>query len=227
MKPGQFGVTAFFASAASYGSVEMIREAGAAFDRPSWHAWGLTIHAVLQVASLALFAFFTIGRSEPIRRVRRPAVFAACALALGSFGLLREPPESVSTAGVLVGDAIVILFGAWLVVAVTRLGRCFGILPDARGLRTSGPYAIVRHPVYLGEIGVCAGLVIAAPSLWNLLAGTGFVVGQAVRMRLEELALTEAFPEYAEYAATTPRLIPFINSRFITARIPSQTTDNA
>ena len=35
-----------------------------------------------------------------------------------------------------------------------------------------------------------------------------FVCAQAIRMRLEELALVAEFPEYAAYAAATPRILP-------------------
>jgi protein-S-isoprenylcysteine O-methyltransferase Ste14 len=37
-----------------------------------------------------------------------------------------------------------------------------------------------------------------------------FVAAQAIRMRLEELALGREFPEYAAYAVATPRLLPRI-----------------
>jgi protein-S-isoprenylcysteine O-methyltransferase Ste14 len=66
----------------------------------------------------------------------------------------------------------------------------------------------VRHPVYLGEIGACAGLVIASPTLANATLLGLFGAAQAVRMRFEERALAGAFPEYAEYAARTSGLVP-------------------
>ena len=96
----------------------------------------------------------------------------------------------------------------WLLVSVLFLGRCFGVLPEARGLVTSGPYRFIRHPVYLGEIGACAGLAIAAPSPANAGALTALIVAQFVRMRLEERALTQAFPEYAGYVSRTTRFLP-------------------
>ena len=54
-----------------------------------------------------------------------------------------------------------------------------------------------------------AGLVIGAPALRNLIAMATLVVAQAIRMRLEERALEDAFSEYAAYAARTPRLFPW------------------
>jgi protein-S-isoprenylcysteine O-methyltransferase Ste14 len=50
--------------------------------------------------------------------------------------------------------------------------------------------------------------VLGAPSAWNLTAAVVLLGAQLVRMRLEERALETEFPEYAAYAAHTPRLIP-------------------
>ena len=109
----------------------------------------------------------------------------------------------------LAGEIVTLVSCAWLLVAAFALGRCFGILPEVRGLVTHGPYRLVRHPVYLGELGACAGLVLAAPSGWNFAVAVAFAAAQAVRIRLEERALQAEFPEYCEYAASTPRLVPW------------------
>jgi protein-S-isoprenylcysteine O-methyltransferase Ste14 len=66
----------------------------------------------------------------------------------------------------------------------------------------------VRHPVYLGELVACAGLLLAAPTTWNAFVAAVFAGAQALRMRLEENELSLQFPEYPGYAAETPRLVP-------------------
>lgn len=211
MKFGRIAIPALFVTAAFFAASAALDELRGTLDTPSAQAWALTAHGGLKLAALILFAFLTIGRPAALRRTRDPLAFAACALALGGFGLLREPTEAASTFIVVAGDIATVVFGVWLVVAVATLGRCFGVLPEARGLVTHGLYSVVRHPLYLGEIGVGAGLIVAAPSAWNLVGGAAFVFGQAWRMRLEEKALTREFPEYAAYAEKTPRFIPLVN----------------
>jgi protein-S-isoprenylcysteine O-methyltransferase Ste14 len=129
----------------------------------------------------------------------------------------RGTPEGV----VLAGDLVAVAFCVWLLVSVFSLGRCFGVLPEARGLVTTGPYRLMRHPVYLGEIGACGGLAIAAASLANSAALAALIIAQAVRMRMEERALTQAFSQYAEYAAKTPRFVPRLGLFRIARVVPT------
>jgi protein-S-isoprenylcysteine O-methyltransferase Ste14 len=94
------------------------------------------------------------------------------------------------------------------VVSLLALGRFFGVFPEARGLATHGPYAYVRHPLYLAEIIVVVGLVLPVLSLWTVALMIAFVGLQYWRALLEERALTAAMPEYASYAERTWRIIP-------------------
>ena len=57
---------------------------------------------------------------------------------------------------------------AWQVAAKVTLGRSFGLLPAARGLVTSGPYRVVRHPIYLGYLITHLAFVAANPTMWNV-----------------------------------------------------------
>lgn len=180
---------------------------------PTLKAWSVAGYSFLKLGVVLAFSFFVFVREPARKPARSPIAFAACAAAVGAVVALQGPPASASTPSILAGELVTLISCGWLLAAVLTLGRCFGVLPEARGLVTRGPYSVVRHPVYLGELGACAGLVLAAPTVWNLGVALVFAAAQAVRMRLEETALAEEFPEYAAYAAATPRLIPRIAAR--------------
>jgi protein-S-isoprenylcysteine O-methyltransferase Ste14 len=201
-------VPAVFAIAAASTGVHAAGNLGHALTQPTTRAWLVALYGVLRTGVALAFAVFTVGRSAPQQPSRSPIAFAACALAIAAVIAFAGPSTSTPDGVVLAGELIAVVFCVWLLISVLFLGRCFGVLPEARGLVTHGPYRLVRHPVYLGEIGACAGLALAAPSIFNAGVLAVLTSAQAVRMRLEERALTRAFPDYEDYATRTPRLIP-------------------
>jgi hypothetical protein len=76
-------------------------------------------------------------------------------------------------------------------------------------LTDSGPYAIVRNPLYIGTLTAAAGFVIASRR-WELgvvFLATFLLVYLPV-VELEEQHLRTLFPDYAVYAARVPKLVP-------------------
>ena len=71
-----------------------------------------------------------------------------------------------------------------------------------------GPYALVRHPLYLGEIIAIVGVALQYLSAWALLLLALVCAIQFRRIKNEERVLLQAFPEYADYMAHTARLVP-------------------
>lgn len=74
---------------------------------------------------------------------------------------------------------------------------------------SSGPYAFVRHPMYSGIMLFFFGVPLLLGSWWGGAIAPVFAVLFAVRARIEERALIEGLPDYADYAARVRyRLVP-------------------
>jgi protein-S-isoprenylcysteine O-methyltransferase Ste14 len=74
---------------------------------------------------------------------------------------------------------------------------------------SSGPYAVVRHPMYLGVLLILLWTPVALGSYWALPAFLLFPVGLALRIRDEESVLLRGLPGYREYCLKVRwRLIP-------------------
>ena len=76
---------------------------------------------------------------------------------------------------------------------------------------SSGPYAIVRHPMYAGGLLLFIGTPLALGSYWGLLAFAATLPALIWRLLDEEKVLSRNLPGYVEYKASVQyRLIPFI-----------------
>lgn len=92
-------------------------------------------------------------------------------------------------------------------VGLRQAGRYLrGKRQAAQAFRLPLPYQIVRHPMMTGFfIALFATPVMTGGHLLFALLSCGYII---VAVRLEERDLTEALPEYRDYAARTPRFFP-------------------
>lgn len=221
---GKWTAPAIFATLAIFATVHAIEQLGAAVAHPGQRTVLIALYFVLRDGVAIAFAAFTLKRAAPHRNAREPVAFVACGVAMLLVLPFGGPGADTSTAAVLAGDVISVIGCAWVMISVLALGRCFGVLPEARGLVVRGPYRLVRHPVYLGEIGTLVGFTLCSSAAWSVVVLGLFVAAQAVRMRLEERALTAAFPEYQDYAAQTGRLLPRLGAHRAPSVIPARST---
>lgn len=126
-----------------------------------------------------------------------------------SFALVALPPADLGPAWRAAGVILIAVGTVLSILVLARLGRSFSIVPQARQLVTTGPYAYVRHPLYLcEEIAVIGAALVHFSALAVLILVVQWIF-QLRRMVNEERLLKTHFPEYASYAATTPRIIPW------------------
>ena len=93
---------------------------------------------------------------------------------------------------------------------IPKLRRSFGIVPAHRGIRTTGMYRFVRHPLYAAELLTLAGVALANPSVRNTLLWIVELAVQLGRTSTEE-AFLGTDPDYANYVARVRyRLLPGI-----------------
>ncbi|MBZ5618182.1 MAG: isoprenylcysteine carboxylmethyltransferase family protein [Acidobacteriia bacterium] len=130
--------------------------------------------------------------------------------------VFRLPPESPPGVArvlpsLILGPAAVVM--AW--TAVAHLGRQFrihaGLYLDHELVRT-GPYAIVRHPIYASLLAmlVCS-LLVMTPWPWAAAALALFVLGTEIRVRTEDKLLESRFGEGArQYQKAVRAYVPFV-----------------
>ncbi|MFN8443492.1 MAG: isoprenylcysteine carboxylmethyltransferase family protein [Caldilineaceae bacterium] len=134
-----------------------------------------------------------------------PALFIFCALD-HRFGW-----SPVPTPIVLLGDLMVAL-GLYVNLLVFRANSYGGSTIETvenQKVITTGPYALVRHPMYVGVLIMVAGVPLALGSWWGLLIVALEVPVLAWRILDEERILRQDLPGYTEYTQKVHyRLVP-------------------
>jgi len=180
---------------------------------------GMPIAVMARVSQwifISLLTVFLLLRARPIGKSHQiwPRLLALMSLCLlPIFMLLERAPANIGfdSASVLLG----LVGDTMSAVTVSYLGRSLSVMPEARSLVTSGPYALVRHPLYLCEfIGIFA-LVLQYRSLLAIGLFAVIVSTQILRGRMEEAVLVRAFPDFLSYRARTSFLIPRDPVRFL------------
>lgn len=182
----------------------------------------LALSALSQLFSLlfvGLVLWLTLSRLPPRQTASgiEPRVSAIAGTFL-LFFLVYLPAGSAGF-GVILLATVMILVGTLLsIYCLYYLGKSFSIMASARSLVSTGPYGIVRHPLYLAEAITVAGIVLAHWSPLAVLLGLSQMAFQVRRMFNEEAVLRSAFQEYGDYAARVPMLFPDFGRSGMAAR---------
>jgi protein-S-isoprenylcysteine O-methyltransferase Ste14 len=182
--------------------------------------------AVLVLAAWFAFAAIFVLRRKPagVTEAKRATVarFGIMLQGIG-FGIVwgfRRPlrwPMSPSVIGELaLGALAVVLAWAscwWCLRSVQTLGKQWTVqarLIHEHELITTGPFGIVRNPIYLGMFGLLLATGLTFSRWWAVLCAViVFLVGNQIRIRAEERLLREAFgSKFDDYARRVPAFLP-------------------
>lgn len=175
-----------------------------------------TAAAVGAVASGALTALFyclivwAYLRRGPARATSRVtlALVAAPVATFLPFALPHLATGGASGTTILVGDLLLVAGLMWSVWSVRCLDRSLSVVPQARVLVEHGPYRLVRHPLYLGELVAMLGLALTLGGALPLVGWVTLVLLQCYRAVQEEALLTDFLPGYESYRSRTARVLP-------------------
>lgn len=195
------------------------------------------IRSLGAIAGLATLAYAILGMFKSLRQpsgreelgarfaLRAPVILVATILFVGVGALLWRPlpiqPQSWLRVALLSVGAPLFFGGLALYLwGMRSLGQMFGPssgfgvrLHAKHRLVTSGPYAHVRHPMYLAVIATAIGSLL----LYRTWASLGFAIimfGLAVRARREESVLSREFgAKWEAYASHVPPWLPRLRGR--------------
>jgi protein-S-isoprenylcysteine O-methyltransferase Ste14 len=171
-----------------------------------WHTTGHVSGLGLTILEGWVALMFVVRRPAHEVSVSRLAWIAA---PIGSFAMLFARPAGNGLQTYFC-EAVQLIGVGFALVSLTALGRSFGLVAANRGVRTRGPYGLVRHPAYLGYLLSYLGYVAENPSLQNvglLCLGTAF---QLVRIDQEERLLSHD-ATYDRYRSRVRyRLVPLV-----------------
>jgi protein-S-isoprenylcysteine O-methyltransferase Ste14 len=165
--------------------MNLVGAAGAAyFAEATLRAYmqtGRPLGAVLFVEQMWVVVAYLIRR--PARLVSRR--WGDWALAFGGTfgGVLFRPVGAHPHWGITTGLILQLVGLAICVASFLTLGRSFGFVAADRGLVRTGPYAVVRHPIYASYLLLQLGYVLQSISLRNalvMLLASGCNVGRAL-----------------------------------------------
>ena len=186
----------------------------------AWHTLATAVLAACWGAVALVWIAGALYNARHGPRVRersglgQPWIIAAVALwlILGHAAGIHWQSLSLSSDWLRLPGIVLLLaataFALWARVALGTMWSSSVVAKTGHTLRTDGPYAVTRHPIYTGLAGMLLGT-----ALIDDLGRTAavFVLGVAylaVKARAEERLLSGIFPEYENYRRRVPRLIP-------------------
>ena len=182
----------------------------------------LRLHEVVALAGATLYFVF-VSLMIMLFLVRPPARGKDARLSswlfamLGTFGLTVAPllPSGpalfrTGTGGALVESVVLVVALTLAVITLRTLGHAFSLTPQARTLVSSGPYRLVRHPLYLCEAMAMVCVTVGSGRSTLVIVAILVLAAQVRRAQLEERLLAQAFPDYQDVFRGVSHFLPGI-----------------
>ena len=192
-----------------------------------WQAW--VFLSVFGLSSLAVTVYLMINDPKLLERRMHGGPTAEkelsqkiimSAASIGFAAILIVPAldhrwhwSAVPPYAVIAGNILIVL--GWTIILFvfrenTFTSATIEVVADQRVVST-GPYAVVRHPMYSGSLLYFLGIPIALGSWWGLLVGILMMPVFVLRLFDEEKLLARNLPGYSEYMDRVKyRLVPFV-----------------
>ena len=122
-------------------------------------------------------------------------------------------PAPLARIGTFAGSALMLAGVGLFLAGVFRLGSNLTPLPYPKPNGTfvqTGPYRLVRHPIYAGGILLSYGWALVVHGWLTLLYATLLLIFLDIKSAREERWLVARFSEYPDYQRRVRKLIPFI-----------------
>jgi len=165
----------------------------------------LAVRGALSAVNVVVGALFVVRSGAADRAGTREVLFALPSI-VASGVAYRLAAHAWSPVAIAAHDAFALL----ALVSLVSLGRSFAILPARRAIVARGPYRLVRHPIYLAELGML--VTACATRGWIAALGGLAVIALVVAPRiLAEERMLSADAAYGDYRARVRhRLVPFV-----------------
>jgi len=179
----------------------------------SWAALGLmatTVPATTTrwaISLLHLTVAYAIVRRAPLEQIGSPRALVSSLPALVLAGVALRLAAPLQTWPVFLEG--VFLVGAALAMwTFLAMGESFAVLPARRGIVSHGPYRLVRHPAYAGELVMIFACALSDASVWSALVLVAALPFVALRIHAEEGLLSSSEPYRRYQMEVRSRLIP-------------------
>jgi protein-S-isoprenylcysteine O-methyltransferase Ste14 len=184
-------------------------------------------HWLFPLAWIAFFTYWLVSAAA-VRKIRISdpwavrivqLFFTALAIALMAsprfdVGVLTGRFWPLNRIAFFTGAALLLAGLAFAVWARVHLGQFWSArvaLKEGHQLIRTGPYSLVRHPIYTGILTAVAGTAVAMGQLRGAIAFVLLAIVHFLKSRREErLLMTELGGEYTRYRNEVPALVPFL-----------------